>query len=160
MNLESYLAALAAQLERRGAGENRIAEVVAEVESHLADSGEQPLDAFGPADRYAEEMTAFEEKKADNSSISQWHKRTFRATALDEMETLKWVGEEGWEMMDVGAYALNCRRPQDQNLAGKWRYIRRTGTNRRSITEEMINSNWEPCGNWIVFHYFKQKTDA
>ena len=25
------------------------------------------------------------------------------------------------------------------------------------IAEEMASGEWEPCGNWIVFHYFKRK---
>lgn len=158
MTTENYLGELASQLHIRGLQDDRIREIIAEVENHLHESGEAPEDAFGPAIKYAEEMTSFTENQTNNPAPEkQWHKRTFRATAFDEMEILKWAGQEGWELEDVGALALFCRRPSVIEQAFIWEYIRRTGTHANAIREEMAEGNWEPCGSWIVFHYFKRK---
>ena len=160
MKREAYLSELTAQLQCRGVGDDEIVGIIAEVETHLVDSDESPVDAFGPAAQYAEKMAVFAESRTDDKPTEQWHRRTFRATALDEMGTLKWAGEEGWELVDVGAWALFCRRPVDMTQANRWEYKRRTGTHRRIIAEEMASGEWKPCGNWIVFHYFKRKAGA
>ncbi|MBU8869757.1 MAG: hypothetical protein KOO60_02670 [Gemmatimonadales bacterium] len=172
MNMESYLGELTAQLQRLGVSEGRIGEIIAEVESHLTESGEMPVEAFGPAAEYAEEMAALAEKNSEHTDDSanpannpnpadlstiRYHHRTFRATAIDEMGILKYAGKDGWELVDVGALALFCRRPVDLSLAHRWEYKRRTGTHNRIIKEEMAAAQWEPCGNWIVFHYFKRE---
>jgi len=160
MNREVFLSELSAQLQCRGVDKDRIGEIVAEVETHLDDSGESPVDAFGPAVRYAEEMAVFAESNTNQRQEEKWHHRTFRATALDEMQILKWAGKDGWELLDVGAYALFCRRPADMSQSPCWEYKRRTGTNHRKILEEMTDEQWTPCGNWVVFHYFKRKVEG
>ncbi len=157
MNRETYLSQLTAQLHCRGVDEDRIGEIIKEVENHLQEGGEDPENAFGPAEHYAEKMAVFTENHKHSQSPGQWHKRTFRATALDEMEILRWAGREGWELVNVGALALFCRRPVNLSGAFHWDYVRRTGVQARSIGEEMAAGGWKPCGNWIVFHYFKRK---
>jgi hypothetical protein len=158
MTMENYLSELASQLHLRGLDDSSIREIIAEVENHLHESGETPEGAFGTAMKYAEEMTAFRENQTNSPPPDQqWHERTFRATAFDEMETLKWAGLEGWELVDVGPLALFCRRPAEREQAFGWEYIRRTGTHPHAIRKEMAEGNWEPCGCWIVFHYFKRK---
>jgi len=73
------------------------------------------------------------------------------------MSILEWAGQDGWELVDVGAYALFCRRPKNPSQVSRWEYKRRTGSHRTIFKQEMANASWEPCGNWIVFHYFKRK---
>jgi hypothetical protein len=53
--------------------------------------------------------------------------------------------------------ALFCRRPVNPNQIRRWEYKRRTGFHRAIIIEEMNREQWEPCGNWLPFHYFKRK---
>jgi len=53
MNRQEYLDELRERLFVYGAPEPRSAEIVAEVESHLVESGEDPVEAFGLPDRYA-----------------------------------------------------------------------------------------------------------
>jgi ABC-type Mn2+/Zn2+ transport system ATPase subunit len=53
MTPDPWLAALAAELRRRGVETSAVANVVAEAAAHLRDSGESPIVAFGPAERYA-----------------------------------------------------------------------------------------------------------
>ncbi|MCV2490146.1 hypothetical protein OF117_12305 [Geodermatophilus sp. YIM 151500] len=51
--LSTYRRDLILALRMREVPGDRIGEIVAEVESHVADTGEDPLDAFGPARDYA-----------------------------------------------------------------------------------------------------------
>jgi hypothetical protein len=50
---ESYRRDLLIALRMRHVPPERIGEIVAEVESHVADTGESPVEAFGPAREYA-----------------------------------------------------------------------------------------------------------
>lgn len=152
MTTDAYLEQLSARLQRYGLESQQISDIVAEVESHLAESGETPLDAFGPPDDYAEERVAARERVAGG----QWQHRTFRATAFDEMVILQEAGRSGWELVDVAVFALYCQRPWDTKEIKHWEYTRRVGLNRNAIIAEMIASHWEPCGNWTPFHYFKR----
>ncbi len=157
MNREKYLSDLAAHLQQRGLVDQRINDIVTEVENHLTDSGEAPLDAFGPVDQYAEKIAVQDEDAMVAENQPQWHTRTFRATAFDEMGILAVAGQDGWELVDVGALALFCRRPRDTEQFGRWEYKRRIGRHRTIIMEEMASERWEPCGNWLPFHYFKRR---
>jgi hypothetical protein len=53
MNRSIYLQELRERLYFRGATRQQANEIVAEVDSHLAESGEDPVEAFGTPDRYA-----------------------------------------------------------------------------------------------------------
>ncbi len=50
---DTYRRELVAALRGRNVPADRIGEIVAEVESHVADTGEDPREAFGPAKEYA-----------------------------------------------------------------------------------------------------------
>jgi hypothetical protein len=56
MNQQEYVAELKRRLSFRGASRRRANDILAEVQSHLADSGEDPLETFGTPDRYAESV--------------------------------------------------------------------------------------------------------
>ena len=55
---DEYIAELADVLETRDVPAEAVAQIVREVESHLAESGEDPREAFGQPDRYADEFAA------------------------------------------------------------------------------------------------------
>ncbi len=93
MNTETYLERLAASLQRYGVESAQIGEIVGEVESHLAESGEDAVEAFGPPDAYAEHRAASLER--GTASGDAWQRRTFRATAFDEMRILAAAGHDG-----------------------------------------------------------------
>lgn len=156
MKAEQFLTELAASLPMRGLSSSRVNELVSEAESHLAESGEDPLDAFGRPDSYAERLVSQDEDQAAPAGDTSYVTRTFRATAIDEMFILKRMGRRGWELVDVGALALFCRRPRSIAAARVWEYKRRVGCHRAIIHEEMTKQEWEPCGNWLPFHYFKR----
>ncbi len=151
--IDAYLEQLSACLQRYGLDSEQIGEIIAEVESHLAESGEAPLDAFGPPYVYAEKRVAARER----TTGGEWQRRTFRATAFDEMMILEEAGKAGWELYEVGALALYCRRPWAIKEARQWEYARRIGLNRSAIMAEMAAQGWEPCGHWSPFHYFKRQ---
>jgi len=161
MDVEAYLGELAASLQVRGADSARTSEAVAEVESHLAESGEAPVEAFGPPDEYAERLLLRDERRTDQATDdARWIERTFRATAFGEMRLLEEAGRQGWELTDVGSYALYCRRPRDTEAADRWEYSRRVSVDRRTILEDMTELGWEPCGVWLPFHYFKRRSEG
>ena len=157
MTNEEFLSQLVENLQRRGLADQRINDIVSETENHLDESGEDPLAAFGPVEQYAEDIAVQDEEKADTQTTPQFHNRTFRATAFDEMGILAAAGKDGWELVDVGALALFCRRPANSPDATRWEYKRRTGCHRGIILREMQDEQWQPCGNWLPFHYFKRQ---
>ena len=57
-DLQDYTSRLLLALRQRDVPGPRIAEALAEVENHVAESGEDPEDAFGSPRAYAEEVTA------------------------------------------------------------------------------------------------------
>jgi len=157
MKNEEYLSELSCHLHIRGVAESQIKEIIGEVETHLVESGEKPLETFGTASEYAEKMAVHAERETQKASDEQWHHRTFRATAFDEMDILFHAGKDGWELLDVGPYALFCRRPAERAQFDRWEYIRRVGIDHNGIIEDMLVDRWQPCGHWVVFHYFKRQ---
>ena len=156
MESEAYLENLTIQLQRRGVAEERIGQIIGDIEAAIAESKEPPVDAYGSPANYAEEMAAADEARLGKSNSENWHKRTFMASAYDEMEILATAGKDGWELTNVGFLSLFCRRPAELSQAHRWEYQRRTGVNRSQIKKEMAADNWEPCGTWVVLHYFKK----
>ncbi len=156
MDSETYLEFLTIHLQRRGVAEERIGQIVGEMEARLAESKESPVASFGSPADYAEKMATSDEHSRGTSSSENWHKRTFMASAYDEMEILSDAGQEGWELINVGFLSLFCRRPVDLTQAHRWEYKRRAGVNRSGIKKEMAADNWQPCGLWVVLHYFKR----
>ncbi len=154
MDTETYLEQLAGSLQRYGVEGTQIGEIVAEVESHLAESGEDAVEAFGPPDAYAEHRAASLER--GTAPDDAWQRRTFRATAFDEMRILAAAGQDGWELIGVAAFALSCRRPRDPGAVRRWAYRRRGGINSDARVAGMRATGWEPCGLWLSFHYFKR----
>jgi hypothetical protein len=55
---DSYVDQLTLELRRRDVPGIRIGEVIAEIEAHIAESGDSPLDAFGPPPQYAATVAA------------------------------------------------------------------------------------------------------
>jgi hypothetical protein len=55
---QAYMNELLIALRMRGVPGPRIAEALAEVDAHLSETGEEPLEAFGPAQAYADDVVA------------------------------------------------------------------------------------------------------
>ena len=56
--IDDYLAALTETLQLRDVPNDAIAEIVREVESHVVESGETPLEAFGSPGQYADSFAS------------------------------------------------------------------------------------------------------
>jgi hypothetical protein len=151
-----YLTDLLAALERGEVADARARDLVAEVESHLDESGEDPLETFGPADQFADQLLSRGLDEPGPGADGGFETRTFRATAFDEMAVLSDLGAEGWELIGVRDFGLHARRPHDTGSAHRWDYRRRMSVRRGSILEEMRGEGWSPCGQWSWFHYFKR----
>ena len=151
---DTYAGELERELRGRGVDEERAREVVAEVADHLAESGEQPRDAFGDPARYADALLAADPSDADDDAGYEAH--TFRATALDEVRILSELGAEGWELTGVRDFGLHARRPAEAAARTTWEYARRTGVRRGPLVAQMESEGWAPCGRWLTFHYFKR----
>jgi hypothetical protein len=150
-----YMTDLLAALERGEVDGARARDLVAEVESHLDESGEDPFEAFGSPDQFADQLMSRGLDEAD-AETNGFETRTFRATAFDEMAVLTGLGADGWELVGVRDFGLHARRPRDADSAQRWDYRRRMGVRRGPILEEMRGEGWRPCGQWSWFHYFKR----
>jgi hypothetical protein len=154
MTAEEYVEQLAACLQRFGLEGEPLRDIVAEVESHLMESGEDPVQAFGLPEDFADDR--MRSSQIVQGPAPAWETRTFRATAFDEMDVLAAAGLVGWELMAVGLMSLHCRRrsrPEDRVI---WTYRRRTGLARHHFLQEMIGEGWTQCGSWPPFSYFKR----
>ena len=75
---DTYRRELLTALKRRNVDPERIGQVLAEVESHLADSGEDPVQAFGPATTYARQ---FPPRDADLDGATRRRRDAIQALA-------------------------------------------------------------------------------
>lgn len=152
---DTYLTDLERELRGRGVDEARAGEVVAELADHLAESGEQPRDAFGDPAQYADALLAADPPTDDADPSYEAH--TFRATALDEMRILSELGADGWELTGVRDFGLHARRAVPAGARATWDYARRTGVRRGPVVAQMESDGWAPCGRWLTYHYFKRE---
>jgi hypothetical protein len=93
---QAYLNELLGALRMRGVPGPRIAEFLAEVSSHLSETGEDPREAFGPAKAYADELTAA--LGARNAPTSLW--RSFLTWSAAGYGVGGGLG--GWLVIDGG----------------------------------------------------------
>lgn len=153
---DRYLDELADRLRCRAVETERVDELLAELRGHLAESGERPQDAFGPCEHFAADLLAEEAHADPPSATAEDEQRTFRATALDEVEILESIGDDGWELTGVRDFGLHARRPRDPGARRRWEYQRRRAWRGGPLEEQMRAEGWEPCGRWRPFRYFKR----
>jgi len=154
----TYLKQLEHALRRRGLDATRTAEVTSEISDHLAQSGDRPREAFGEPEQYAATLLTADQPEGDPEQ--RYEARTFRATALDELQTLADLGRDGWELTGVRDFGLHARRPVAPEARTAWEYARRTGVRQEPVLEEMKADGWTPGGRWLTFHYFKRTASA
>ncbi|HLT18749.1 MAG TPA: hypothetical protein VKZ96_04750 [Thermomicrobiales bacterium] len=152
---EEYLSDVAAELQRRGADNQQISEAVAEVAQRLQQLDGDPGETLGAPGVFAEQWL----DRRGHSHDPEWEWRTFRASAIDEMDVVRDAGRQGWELVDVGFYALHCRRPRKLEDATQWEYSRRISLDRAGVLETMTGLGWTACGVWFPWHYFKRNLE-
>lgn len=153
---DTYLHELADVLRGRGLEDETVRQAVEEVRSHLAEAGGSPVEQFGPAAAYAAALVGADPVAADGEGSEDMERRTFRATATDEMGILADLGADGWELTGVRDFGLHARRPVDTAERHRWVYDRRKTLRRDAVVREMAADGWQPCGRWVIFHYFKK----
>lgn len=153
----TYLEQLEIALRRRGLDSTHTSEVIEEVNNHLNESGDTPLETFGEPDEYATALIASDQPDAADPEQG-YEVRTFRATAFDEMDILADLGRDGWELTGVRDFGLHARRPEDPTARSEWDYERRQAIRRGPALEDMEAAGWTQCGRWVTFHYFKRRT--
>jgi hypothetical protein len=80
---DTYVNRLVLALRMRDVPGERIGQVVAEIEAHVAESGEAPAEAFGPAEQYADHVSAALERPA-----MKRHRRVLRGMLIGWAVTL------------------------------------------------------------------------
>jgi hypothetical protein len=85
-----------------------------------------------------------------------WDYQTREVTDLTEDEILREVGEEGWELLDLGPLSLHLRRPRDPALHVQWEYARQSGTLAAHARQQLLDDGWQPTAHSAVSHYFKR----
>lgn len=154
----NYLSELKRALKRRGLDDAHTNDVVEEMSNHLDQSGDQPREAFGEPEHYAAALLAADQPAVDPDQ--RYEARTFRATAVDEMDVLADLGSEGWELTGVRDFGLHARRPtRPAEPVSRWQYERRTGLRAGPVVAQMEAEGWASCGRWMTFHYFKRPLD-
>ncbi|MBB1484045.1 hypothetical protein H5392_09250 [Tessaracoccus sp. MC1865] len=104
MNATDYIDDLALELRLLDVPGDRIGEVLAEVESHVAETGEDPVEAFGPVKAYAaERASATGVAVADQSA--PFLMRLFRGQVLFALAGFGYTAVAGWFLVS-GVLAL------------------------------------------------------
>lgn len=153
---EAYLIELRNQLRARGVVPNDAEEIVREAESHLAQSGGDPVEDLGSAEEFASAIVSrgSEPPGADRDG---WEHRTITgATAFNEMRMLAEAGCDGWQLVGCAPFQLQVRRP----LSGgpRWEYRRAVGgpVNDSRLTGE----GWHLATTWMIFRYYRRPVSA
>lgn len=86
-----------------------------------------------------------------------WEYQTRHATALNELEILRDMGEQGWELTGVGLGLLNFRRAPEAPTS-RWLYQRLSGLLSAEQRQELSQQGWTFVDSWLgtAFHYFKR----
>jgi len=93
---DTYLRQVAAALETQGVAAERCGDLVAEMHSHLVDSGEDPTEAFGPPEVFAERLAGRVPADVDEAGNGDWDRDRARSVVREEMQTNRQLAEEGW----------------------------------------------------------------
>lgn len=90
---------------------------------------------------------------------SGWTYQSRAATALNELELLSEMGEQGWELVGVRLGRLDFRRPETGTPdPSRWLYQRLSGLLSDAQKRELLRQGWQFVDSWmgLAFHYFKR----
>ncbi|WP_156724253.1 hypothetical protein [Streptomyces apocyni] len=160
----AYLGELAALLRAAGLPADHVAATVDELAAHLAESGGDAVDEFGPVAEFARQLTpggagggGGERPAAPEARAEFW--RWTADTFVDE-KLLNHFGDEGWEVERVDALGRFVSR-RDPEQPQRWEYRRELVTlGREGLDEKLAPDGWEACGNWVIYAWFKRPKAA
>jgi len=96
MSVDPYLRQVDTALQARGVTPQRRADLLAEMESHLLDSGEDPPEAFGPAEVFAQRLAGQLPTGDDEPGGQGWDRPRARSLVREQMQTNQQLAERGW----------------------------------------------------------------
>ncbi|MEV4259608.1 hypothetical protein AB0J52_41160, partial [Spirillospora sp. NPDC049652] len=162
---ERYFAELADGLRRLGVAEDRVGDLVAELSGHVAESGADPEDEFGPAVRFAAEFAEGARARPEHGAAAgpdagaeRW---VWTADASVDERMMNRFGAQGWEIERVDHLGRFVSR-RDLASPTQWEY-RRDVVGRRERArhaEALAPEGWEPCGHWLFLAYSKRPLAA
>lgn len=100
-----YIDDLALELRMLDVPGTRIGEILAEVESHVAETGEDPAEAFGPVKDYARERAGATSEEQEGSFLT----RLFRGNVLTALGSFLFSALAAWFLVG-GILALAVER--------------------------------------------------
>lgn len=96
MSVDPYLRQVDTALQARGVTPQRRVDLLAEMESHLLDSGEDPPEAFGPAEVFAQRLAGQLPTGDDEPGGQGWDRPRARSLVREQMQTNQQLAERGW----------------------------------------------------------------
>ncbi|KAA6219814.1 hypothetical protein [Streptomyces filamentosus] len=156
---DAYFAELSAALAAAGVPAAQAGTTVEDLRAHLAETGTAPEEEFGPAAEFAARLGGLApEPDAPDAASEHW---TWTADLFNDRRMLAVHGAQGWEVESLDAIGrFVCRRTPGSAL--RWEYRREVIAGRRGprVLDELAPEGWEPCGEWLVYGYFKRPSAA
>ncbi|MFF2773597.1 hypothetical protein ACFVU3_01685 [Streptomyces sp. NPDC058052] len=159
MTTDAYFTELTGALRRAGVPDAQIAATVEDLRGHLAETGAAPEEEFGPAAAFAAGLGGLAPAPGEpDAAAESW---TWTADLFNDRRMLAVHGEQGWEVEGLDPLGrFVCRRSRSAAL--RWEYRREVvgGRRRAKVLAELEPEGWEPCGEWLVYGYFKRPRAA
>jgi len=160
MDTTTYFEKLAVLMREREVPQERVDTLVSELTAYAAETGDGPVEEFGPVAELAEQLSERERAGLDpgfpepEDGAETW---VWTADAFKEQRLLDRFGSQGWEVDKLDRLGrFVCRRDLEHPM--RWEYLRATvgHLKRPSLTEQLGPEGWEQCGVWGPFTYFKR----
>ncbi|MFF5788435.1 hypothetical protein ACFY8P_26170 [Streptomyces sp. NPDC012693] len=159
MTTDAYFTELSGALRAAGVPDEQVTATVEDLRAHLAETGADPREEFGPADGFAARLGGLAPAPGEpDERAESW---TWTADLFNDRRMLAVHGDQGWEVESLDALGrFVCRRPATATL--RWEYRREViGARRRAkVLAELEPEGWELCGEWLVYGYFKRPRAA
>ncbi|MFC5752115.1 hypothetical protein [Actinomadura rugatobispora] len=147
----AYYDDLAGLLLARGLPAEEVADTVGRLAAHAA--GADPKNEYGPCAALAERLTGAASGPVDGAPSPETdptaRTRTWTADAFGDRARLDAFGAAGWEVERVDERDRFVAR-RDLTDPRRWEYRRETGD------AAPPDGDWEPCGTWLCFRYYKR----
>ncbi|MFV2177206.1 hypothetical protein ACFHW2_13255 [Actinomadura sp. LOL_016] len=156
--MTAYFDDLADRLRAAGLPDAAVADTVRDLAAHVAESGTDPEDEFGPAAEFAAVLHPAEPDREPGPSDETW---VWTADAFQDRRMLDRFGDQGWEVEHVDSVGRFVSR-RDPERPQRWEYRRETVLpgRRPALAARLAPDGWEPCGSWVYFEYFKRPKAA
>ncbi|WP_020575883.1 hypothetical protein [Actinopolymorpha alba] len=183
--MTGYFDHLAERLRGQGIPEDQVAETLDDLTTYLSENGGDPEVEFGPVSEFAAQLVpppagnggdgpagragrAGRVRRVDQAGPANppdgevWR---WRAAAFNELRWLETFGDQGWEVERVDtAGRFVCRR--DAQDPQQWAYRRELVSRKNlqadtaALEDQLAPDDWEPCGTWVCYAYFKRSKAA